>query len=106
VASSPAIAANAKRLAPLASWALNFSSPINFFLASSNCDNEDVQCMQAIKDFIDKHGDARFSLANGEDKYIIHNRAGYYLMEDAPANAKDTKCRWQARQQLMPRRSV
>jgi putative DNA primase/helicase len=42
-------------------------------------DNEDVQCMQAIKDFIDKHGDARFSLANGEDKYIIHNRAGYYI---------------------------
>ncbi|SMG66661.1 inner membrane protein [methanotrophic bacterial endosymbiont of Bathymodiolus sp.] len=49
-------------------------------------DIEDGQCLQAVKDFIDKHGDARFSLANGEDKYIIHNRAGYYIR----AKEKDT----------------
>ncbi|SMG63663.1 inner membrane protein, partial [methanotrophic bacterial endosymbiont of Bathymodiolus sp.] len=42
-------------------------------------DIEEAQCLKAIKDFIDTHGDARFSLLDGEDKYIIHNRAGYYI---------------------------
>jgi putative DNA primase/helicase len=53
-------------------------------------DNEDVQCLKAVKDFIDSHGDARFSPATGECKTVIYNRAGYYLRDKVDTNAKDT----------------
>ncbi len=55
----------------------------NEWLATvGNGNSEDKQIAQALADFIAKHGDSRFS--NMSDKYaaIVHNRAGYYRIED------------------------
>ncbi|SMG63455.1 [similarity to] inner membrane protein, partial [methanotrophic bacterial endosymbiont of Bathymodiolus sp.] len=53
-------------------------------------DIEEKQRLQSVKDFIDKHGDSRFSPATGECKTVIYNRAGYYLRDKVDTNAKDT----------------
>lgn len=39
-------------------------------------DKEERQILEAVHDFIDKHGDSRFSEPSSEDKIV--NRAGYY----------------------------
>ncbi|SMG64124.1 [similarity to] inner membrane protein, partial [methanotrophic bacterial endosymbiont of Bathymodiolus sp.] len=44
-------------------------------------DIEDKQCLQAIRDFIDKHGNSRFSSVNGIDDSVVRDRAGYTKSE-------------------------
>ncbi|HNA21388.1 MAG TPA: DUF927 domain-containing protein, partial [Agitococcus sp.] len=43
---------------------------------------EDKQIAQALVDFIDKYGDSRFSNIDDSFPSVIHNRAGYYRLED------------------------
>lgn len=44
--------------------------------------NEDSQILQAISDFIAKHGDSRFSELHDRYETTIHNRAGWYKNMD------------------------
>ena len=44
--------------------------------------SEDKQIAQALADFIAKHGDSRFSNIGDKFASIVHNRAGYYRVED------------------------
>ncbi|NBC49633.1 MAG: hypothetical protein GVY22_16985, partial [Gammaproteobacteria bacterium] len=38
---------------------------------------EDQQILEAVRSFIDRHGDSRFSPRNGDSRHVIRDRAGF-----------------------------